>query len=58
MMSVEPSLVDLTRLPADRDEWPEGVAGEDPRDSSAAFGDELVETTLSLIGEKLDELGF
>jgi creatinine amidohydrolase len=57
LMSVEPSLVDLTRLPAGRNEWPEGVAGEDPRDSTPEFGEELIEATLSLIGEKLDELG-
>lgn len=34
-----------------------GVAGEDPRHSSVAFGEELIEATLALIGEKLDELG-
>jgi len=57
MMAVAPELVDLSQLPADRDEWPQGVGGEDPRDSSVEFGEELIEDTLALIGAKLDELG-
>jgi len=57
MMAVAPELVDLSQLPTDRDQWPEGVAGEDPRDATAAFGDELIEAALFLIGSKLDELG-
>ncbi len=50
-------LVDLTRLPADRGEWPQGVGGEDPRDATPGFGESLIEATLDLIGAKLDELG-
>ena len=57
MMAADPSLVDLSRLPADPDEWPQGVAGEDPRLSTAAYGEELLEGTLKLIGERLDQLG-
>lgn len=56
LMAVVPDLVDLSRLPASRDEEPLGIYGEDPRDSSASFGEELIETTLGLIGAKLDEL--
>lgn len=56
LMAAEPHLVDLSQLPPDRAEWPEGVSGEDPRDSSVAFGEELIETTVSLIGDKLSEL--
>ncbi|MBI5724499.1 MAG: creatininase family protein [Planctomycetes bacterium] len=56
MMAVAPRLVDLSQLPADRSQKPQGVGGEDPRDSSAAFGEELIEATLALIGGKLDEL--
>ena len=44
-------------LMAARDQWPQGVSGEDPRDASAAFGEELIEATLALIGNKLDDLG-
>lgn len=57
LMAVSPEHVDLSLLPEDRSEWPQGVAGEDPRDSSVAFGEELIEATLALIGDKLDELG-
>ncbi|MGA2974354.1 MAG: creatininase family protein [Spirochaetia bacterium] len=57
LMAVEPDRVDLTRLPADRHEWPLGVHGEDPRDATAQYGKELIEATLALIGAKLDALG-
>ena len=56
-MAVAPDLVDLSQLPGDRDVWPQGVGGEDPRDSTAEFGEELIEATVALIGAKLDELG-
>jgi creatinine amidohydrolase len=56
-MAVAPDLVDLSRLPKSRKEKPLGVFGEDPRDSTAAYGEELIERTLALIGAKLDELG-
>jgi creatinine amidohydrolase/Fe(II)-dependent formamide hydrolase-like protein len=49
--------VDLSQLPEDRSEWPQGVGGEDPRDSTAEFGEELMEATLALIEAKLEELG-
>jgi creatinine amidohydrolase len=57
MMAVRPDLVDLSQLPEDRAVWPQGVGGEDPRGSTADFGDELIEATVALIGQKLDELG-
>jgi creatinine amidohydrolase len=57
LMAVAPELVDLSRLPSSRKEKPLGVFGEDPRDSTAAYGEESIETTLGLIGAKLDELG-
>jgi len=57
LMAVAPELVDLSRLQSSRTEKPLGVYGEDPRDSTAAYGAELIETTLGLIGAKLDELG-
>jgi len=57
LMAVAPDLVDLSQLPADRTVWPQGVGGEDPRDSTAEFGEELIEATLALIGARLDELG-
>jgi len=57
MMALAPELVDLTRLPANREQWPQGVNGEDPRDASAAHGEELIEAALGLIGGKLKEYG-
>lgn len=57
LMAVAPELVDLSRLSSSREEEPLGVYGEDPRDSTAAYGEERIEKTLALIGAKLDELG-
>lgn len=57
LMAIAPELVDLSQLPTDRNQWPQGVIGEDPRDATREFGEELIEATLSLIGDKLDELG-
>ena len=57
MMAVAPDLVDLSQLPTDRGQWPQGVGGEDPRDSTVDFGEELIEASVALLGAKLDELG-
>ena len=57
LAAVAPELVDLSRLPANRAEWPQGVSGEDPRDATAEFGESLIEATLELIGARLNELG-
>ena len=57
MLAVAPELVDLAQLPEDRAEWPQGVGGEDPRDATAEYGEELLEATVALIGRKLEELG-
>ncbi len=56
LMALQPSLVDLSRLPSARGEWPQGVSGEDPRDAMVEFGEHLIEATLVLIGKKLDDL--
>ena len=57
LMAIAPELVDLSQLPTDRKEWPQGVAGEDPRDATPTFGEDLIQHTLALIGARLDELG-
>jgi len=57
LMAVAPDLVDLSRLPDDADDRSNGIIGKDPRESTAAYGEELIETTVRLIGRKLDELG-
>jgi creatinine amidohydrolase len=57
LMAVAPDLVDLDRLPDGSGGRSIGIIGEEPRDSTAAYGAELIETTVRLIGERLDELG-
>ena len=57
LMAAYPDLVDLSLLHEDRNEWPLGVGGEDPRDSSAEFGEELFEKTVVLIGRALEKAG-
>ena len=57
MMAVSPESVDLAQLHENVDGRSSGIIGEDPRDSTAALGEELIEKTLDLIGAKLDELG-
>jgi creatinine amidohydrolase len=57
MLAVRGDLVDLGQLPADPAVWPQGVGGEDPRESSPAYGEELLEAALELLGARLAELG-
>lgn len=57
MMALHPQLVDLTQLPEDRSIYPRGVGGVDPRDSTAAHGEECIAACLELLGEKLRKLG-
>ena len=56
MFAVAPELVDRSRLPADRSEWPYGVGGEDPGDATAQYGEECIEASLAALGERLDRL--
>jgi creatinine amidohydrolase len=56
MLALHPDLVDLTQLSADRSIWPQGVGGDDPRDSSAAHGEECLEASLALLIERLQAL--
>lgn len=58
MLAIRPDLVDMGQLPPDRNVWPVGVEGEDPRDSSAGYGKELLDETLKALGSKLKALGF
>jgi creatinine amidohydrolase len=56
MLTLRPELVDLTRLGADRAVWPQGVGGEDPRDSTVAHGIECIEASLALLEAHLRAL--
>jgi creatinine amidohydrolase len=53
MMHYHPELVDLSQLPEDRSVTPQGVGGEDPREASAAFGEECAEISIKLVGDLL-----
>lgn len=57
LMAAHADLVDMGELPSDPNEWPKGVGGEEPRESSAEYGDELFEKTVALVGETLAEVG-
>jgi creatinine amidohydrolase len=57
MLALHPGLVDLSQISADRSIWPQGVGGEDPRDSSAEHGEECLEASLALLIERLEALG-
>lgn len=57
LLAVDPNLVDLSRLPEDREVWPQGVSGEDPRLSTAEYGNQILDRTVALIGTHLDRLG-
>jgi creatinine amidohydrolase len=52
----ESDLVDLSRI-EDPSGLAAGVKGEDPRLSTAEYGEYLIETTVEAIGRKLLELG-
>jgi creatinine amidohydrolase len=57
LMAVAPDLVDLSRIPTGADTRSIAVIGEDPLASTPSYGEELIESTVQLIGSKLDELG-
>jgi creatinine amidohydrolase len=58
MLALRPDLVDLGQLPADRTIYPQGVGGEDPRDSSAAYGEACLAACLDLLREHLPTNNF
>jgi creatinine amidohydrolase len=57
MMHYRPDLVDLSQLPSTRSTWPQGVAGEDPRDATAAYGKECMEKSVELVRQMFAEAG-
>ena len=57
VMAVRPELVDLGQLDEERSVWPQGVGGEDPRDSTAEYGEECLSTSLQLVGKMFAEAG-
>ena len=57
VMALRAELPDLARLSADRSVWPQGVGGQDPRDATAAYGEECLAGAVEIIGSKLREAG-
>ena len=57
MMHLRPGLVDLSQLPSARSTWPQGVAGEDPRDATAAYGKECLEKSVELVRQMFAQAG-
>ena len=57
MMALHPSLVDLSQLSKDRSVWPQGVAGEDPRDATPEHGEECLRVCLDALRDHLKEIG-
>ncbi|MFC1651062.1 creatininase family protein [Candidatus Latescibacterota bacterium] len=53
MLHYKPGLVDMSQLPGDRAVWPQGVGGEDPRDSSADYGKECFLKSVDLVKKLL-----
>ena len=54
-MTIRPDLVDLSQLENDRDIWPQGVAGKDPRDSTAEAGQAYLTASLDGVEKILSE---
>jgi creatinine amidohydrolase len=52
-----PDLVDLARLPADRDTPVPAMIGEDPRDATVEHGLACLAECTDLVGKKLIEFG-
>lgn len=57
MMALHPDLVDLSQLDQDRNVWPQGVGGEDPRDSSADHGEACLNASLDALKAHLEKNG-
>lgn len=57
MMHYRPGGVDLSRLPADRALWPQGVAGEDPRDATAGHGKECMVKSVEIVRRLFTQAG-
>jgi creatinine amidohydrolase len=57
MLHLRPDLVDLSQLPQERSTWPQGVAGQDPRDATAAYGKECFEQSVELVRRMFAQAG-
>ena len=55
MLELRNDLVDLSQLSEERNEWPQGVAGIDPRDATSGYGKEYMERSLEIVESILTE---
>jgi creatinine amidohydrolase len=49
MQALHPEFVDLSQLPTDRQIFPQGVSGVDPRDATPDYGDICLTTSINLL---------
>jgi creatinine amidohydrolase len=49
MQALHPELVDLSQLPTDRQIFPQGVGGRDPRDATPEYGDDCLNASVELL---------
>lgn len=57
MMHYRPGGVDLSQLSSDRAVWPQGVAGEDPRDATAEYGKECMLKSVEIVRRMFAQAG-
>jgi len=57
VMHYRPDLADLSQLSGARSDWPLGVAGDDPRDATAAHGEECMNASIALMIKTFKDAG-
>jgi len=57
VLALRDDLVDMSQLPEDRETWPQGVGGKDPRDATAEYGKTCLEESLKLVADMFQTAG-
>jgi creatinine amidohydrolase len=57
VLAARPELVDLTRLPGERDACLQGISGADPRDACVQYGRQCRDASVALVAEMLAQAG-
>jgi creatinine amidohydrolase len=57
VLALRPDLVAIERLGDDRAVWPQGVAGDDPRDATAEHGRQCLAAAMALVRRQLEAAG-
>ena len=58
VMALRPDLVDLSQLPEDKSVWPQGVGGNDPRQANALAGQSYLKSSVEILRQALNEVGY